>query len=224
MFSIIPGIVQSSPDFLVTVFPEYRSRSRCYHAPMLRAGFILTGGQSSRMGTDKALLPWSQTTVVEHLAGIARAVAGSVTLVGEPRRYRHLGMPCLADLRPGLGPLSGLEAALSATEAPWNLILACDMPDVAPELLERLFACTSDSNALAVLVRDQNSRVHPLCAVYHRQCLPVIQRALNQGQFRLMNVVEILNPIYLEINSTVHNINTPEERAAFCSPELQHGQ
>lgn len=191
---------------------------------MLRASFILTGGKSLRMGTDKALLPWNQTTVVEHLAGIARAVAGSVTLVGEPSRYRHLGLPCLEDLRPGFGPLSGLETALSASEAAWNLILACDMPNVSAEILDRLFTCAAPSNALAVLLRDQSSQVHPLCAVYRQDCLPVIQRALDQGQFRLMNVAESLNPVYVDIDSTVSNINTPEERNEFCFPELQHGQ
>jgi molybdenum cofactor guanylyltransferase len=182
---------------------------------MPRAAFILTGGKSSRMGTDKALLPWNQTTVVEHLAGMAIEVAGSVTLVGEPHRYQHLGLHCIADLRPGLGPLSGLEAALTATEAAWNLILACDMPNVSSKMLERLFVCASESNALAVLLRDQQSRVHPLCAVYHHDCLPPIQHALDHGHFRLINLAECLNPAYLDIDSTVYNINTPEELSAL---------
>jgi molybdenum cofactor guanylyltransferase len=191
---------------------------------MQRAGFILTGGQSSRMRTDKALLPWKQTTVVEHLAGIARAVAGSVTLVGEPGRYRHLSLPCLQDLRPGFGPLSGLEAALSTTEAAWNLILACDMPNVNPEVADRLFARAAGSNTLAVLLRDENATVHPLCAVYHRACLPAVQQALDRGQLRLTSLAESLNPAYLDINFIVRNINTPEEWAAFYSSEHQHGK
>src|SRR6185437_4100723 len=97
---------------------------------MQRAGFILTGGRSSRMGSDKALFPWHGTTVVEHLSGMVASVAGSSTLVGHPERYSHLGLPCLADLRPECGPLSGIETALAGTSAEWNLILACDVPEV----------------------------------------------------------------------------------------------
>ena len=80
------------------------------------------------MGRDKALLEWRGATVAEHLAGMAGRLVGQVCLVGEPDRYRHLPLRSIPDLRPGNGPLGGLETALAATDAEFNLVLACDQP------------------------------------------------------------------------------------------------
>lgn len=191
---------------------------------MKRAGFILAGGRSSRMGTDKALLPWQNTTIVEHMAQTVRSVADSVTLIGEPGRYRNLGLPCIADIRPGLGPLAGLETALSAAQTRWSVVLPCDMPGVGADVLAMLCEVAGRSNSRAVLLRDSNGTVHPLCGLYRRDCLPDIQRALDAGQLRLMEVVERIGPEYIGIAFCIPNINTPEQwSAAVHCGESVHG-
>jgi molybdopterin-guanine dinucleotide biosynthesis protein A len=91
-----------------------------------RAGFVLVGGNSSRMGRDKARLPFHGTTLVEHVASTVADAAGSVTLVGAPERYASLGFPMLVDSRTGAGPLAGIHTALASSPAAWNLIVACD--------------------------------------------------------------------------------------------------
>lgn len=178
---------------------------------MQRAGFILTGGRSFRMRTDKALLPWRGRTVVESLAAAVKTAAGSCTLVGAPERYSSLGIPCLADLRPGLGPLSGLEAALSATAADWNLILACDFPEVTPELLRSLLDHASCAGNDVTVTLGAEREQQPLCAVYHRRCLAAVRDALDRSEKRLMEVVRSLHPAIFRTASPLHNINTPEE-------------
>ena len=101
----------------------------CYHSNMDRmAGFVLVGGNSTRMGRDKAQLPLHGRTLVEHIAGAVAEAAGSVTLIGAPERYPDLGIRMLPDSRPGAGPLGGICTALASTDAEWNLIVACDMP------------------------------------------------------------------------------------------------
>ena len=107
------------------------------------AGFVLTGGRSSRMGRDKALLPIEGSLLVERTAERVRAAAGSVTLIGAPARYAHLGLPVLPDLvedgGPG-GPICGLHTALKTTRADWNLVVACDMPGLTAGFLSDLLA------------------------------------------------------------------------------------
>jgi molybdopterin-guanine dinucleotide biosynthesis protein A len=176
------------------------------------------------MGTDKALLPWRHITMVEQAAQILRSVADSVTLVGEPERYRNLGFPCIADLRPGLGPLAGLEAALSTTQTLWSVVLPCDMPGVDASVLAMLCDSAGGSSSKAVLLRDVKGIVHPLCGLYRRDCLTEIQRALDAGQLRLMDVVKGIGPAYVDIACSVTNINTPEQwsAAVHCS-ESFHG-
>jgi len=176
------------------------------------------------MGTDKALLPWRNTTMVEYAAQIMRSAAGSVTLIGEPDRYRNLGLPCIADIRPGLGPLAGLETALSATQTCWNMILPCDMPGIDAGTLLRLCQAADRSSSQAVLLRDSEGVVHPLCGLYRRDCLPEIQSALDAGQLRVMDVAALLHPAYVDIAFSIPNINTPEQwTAAIHSCEPFHG-
>jgi molybdenum cofactor guanylyltransferase len=178
---------------------------------MQRAGFILTGGRSSRMGSDKALFPWYGKTVVEHLSSLVASVAGSATLIGHPERYSHLGLRCLPDLHPGCGPLSGLEAALAATDVDWNVILSCDIPDISARLLESLFDYALECNAAVALVRDSESVLQPLCAVYHRRCLAPVRAALDRNELHLLDVVQQLQPAFFDIDQRIQNINTPED-------------
>src|SRR5512142_2916527 len=109
------------------------------------AGFVLAGGRSSRMGQDKALLPWKGSTLIESVAREVFNAAGSVTLIGSPERYGSLGFPVISDKIQGCGPLGGLHAALSVTTAEWNILVACDMPAVTSELLKELLAAAEVS-------------------------------------------------------------------------------
>jgi molybdopterin-guanine dinucleotide biosynthesis protein A len=182
---------------------------------MQRAGFILTGGQSSRMGTDKALLPWRGTTVVEYLSHLVATVAGSSTLVGHPERYLQVGFPCLSDLRPGCGPLSGIETALFATSADWNLVISCDIPEIGAELLSGLFERAMTKGADVTLIRDGEGRLQPLCAIYHRRCLETVRNALDRNALSLLDVVNQLGPAFFDTSACFQNINTPEDWRAL---------
>lgn len=184
---------------------------------MRRAGFILTGGNSSRMGRDKALLPWGKATVVEHLARLLQPVSDTVTLVGQPQRYGHLAIPCIPDLRPGVGPVGGIETALASTDADACLVLACDIPDVPSAWLIELFRSAESGEALFTGIRDAAGALHPLCAVYRRESLAIVQNALNGGERRLLRVVDRLKPVWIDAADVLANINTSEEWQAACS-------
>ena len=106
---------------------------------MSRAGYLLVGGESSRMGRDKALLPLAGRTLLESLADLIEVAAGTVTLVGHPERYVEFRYPATADIEGQLGPLGGVVSALRSSKAAWNVIVACDMPEVALDLLRTLF-------------------------------------------------------------------------------------
>jgi molybdopterin-guanine dinucleotide biosynthesis protein A len=136
---------------------------------MAAGGYVLTGGASSRLGRDKALLAYHGHTLVEHIAAQLQAACGHVTLVGAPDRYRHLGLPVIDEPCPGRGPLSGIAAALAHTEFDWNLILACDQPGVTAALLARLLAAARAGAADAVALAGEDGSPEPLCAAYHRR-------------------------------------------------------
>jgi molybdopterin-guanine dinucleotide biosynthesis protein A len=184
---------------------------------MQRAGFILTGGRSSRMGRDKALFPWRGSTVVEHLSNMVASVAESSTLVGHPERYLHLGLPAIADLRPECGPLSGIETALASTVAEWNLVVSCDIPQVTSELLRSLFDHAEAAGTAVTLIRDGANVLQPLCAVYHQRCLAAVRAALDRNELRLSRVINDLHPEFLDVAAPLLNVNTPEDWSAALS-------
>jgi len=182
---------------------------------MQAAGFVLVGGHSSRMGRDKALLPLKSGFLIQEVTAMVAGAAGTAALIGEPERYRHLGLDCLRDLRHGMGPLAGIEAALESGRGELNLIVACDMPGLETDWLRRLLLNARESDALCVASSERSGVVHPLCAVYRSNCLPAVRRALDAGRLRLLDLLHELDATTLETGSPVWNINTPQQWAAW---------
>ncbi len=189
----------------------------CGAAPVTAAGFVLAGGQSIRMGRDKALLLLNGRTLVEHTAANVAAAAGNVTVIADPVRYAHLGLPVIADHYSGCGPLGGVITALTVTQQPWNLIVACDMPNAGRSFLEALLTAAARQPADCECVAPWGLHgVEPLCAVYHRQALAKLQSARERNLLKMQTVTASLQTTFLRIASVHHlrNINTPEDWAA----------
>ena len=183
---------------------------------MQRSGFVLAGGGSSRMGRDKALLPYRGTTLVEHLARAVQEAAGSVALIGEPGRYSSLGYPVYRDKFPGCGPLGGVYTALSVSSTDWNLIVACDMPGISADVLRTLFQSAVESGKSCIVATGPTGEPEPLCAVYHRGCLPVLARAIEEKRFKMKDLVTELDTRARPVDaSALANVNTPAEWAEF---------
>ncbi|MCU1263411.1 MAG: molybdenum cofactor guanylyltransferase [Bryobacterales bacterium] len=199
--------------------------SQCYHDHLNRgvgidwAGFVLTGGKSTRMGQNKAFLSYSGRTLLERISEAVAAAAGSATLVGDPGIYGQFGLPVLRDRFPESGPLAGIEAALGSTTAEWNLIVAVDMPGVSAEFLSALCQAAGETDCLVPTTLD--GRKHPLCAGYHRRCLEPVRAALLRGERKVTAVVESLNVRYWPADelSLIQNVNTPLDWSKFLESQ-----
>jgi len=204
--------------FCVTQLTRWVS-SQCYHLRMKRAGFVLAGGRSSRMGQDKALLLFKGRPLVEHVAGEVRGAAGNVTLVGDPSRYTYLGYPVIEDIFAACGPLSGIHAALTHSTAEWNLVVACDMPEVTAEFLGMMLERAAGGRADVVLPAGPSGLPEPLCAAYHRRSLEAIARALASG---VRKVTDGLSGLKIDIWRVTdahyfHNLNTPQAWTCYSN-------
>ncbi len=179
---------------------------------MQTAAFVLAGGRSSRMGQNKALLSSGAHLLIEEVAAKLANVAGNnVAVVGPPDRFSHLPLDCLPDLRPGCGPLGGIEAALASRRGEYNLIVGCDMPGIRTGWLDALLKRSKDTGALCVAIRDGIGQIHPLCAVYRSACLPFVRSALDSGRLKLLEMLEELRAITIDIGEKLWNLNTPED-------------
>src|ERR1700733_12130723 len=185
---------------------------------MQASGFVLAGGASKRMGQDKALLPYRGTTLVEHVAKTVNDAAGSVALIGDPDRLGHLGLPVFPDELPSCGPASGIYTALKVTETDWNVLVACDMPAVSTQLLSELLhrAETATRNCVAAI--GPYGQPEPLCAVYHRRCLPALGRAIRDKRLRMRDLIKEIGALWIPVDaSLLANVNPPAEWAEFES-------
>ncbi len=184
-----------------------------------RAGFVLVGGNSSRMGRDKASMPYRGRTLVEHVASAVAEAAGSVTLVGAPERYPGLDLPRIADTRTGLGPLAGIHSALSASRAAWNLIVACDMPAVSAPFLRTLLDAAERSGCDCLIPSGPSGLPEPLCAVYHLRCLRPIGEALDCNVRKIVDgLAGVRSASWIVPESEwFRNANTPEEWTQYAN-------
>ncbi len=183
---------------------------------MLPSGFVLAGGASSRMGRDKALLAYRESTLVEYVAGAVLEAAGSVAIIGDLDRYGKLGHRVYRDKVPGCGPLGGIYTALTVSAAGWNLVVACDMPGISVEALHRLIDRDAEPGRNAVMAAGPSGEPEPLCAAYHRRCLPVLEQAIRDKRFKMRDLVGELQVELRPLEAAVlANVNTPEEWAGF---------
>lgn len=192
--------------------------------PVLVRGYVLVGGQSSRMGRDKALLELDGRTLLRKTYELLERVCGQAVIVGPAARYASLGLPLIEDARPGCGPLSGLESALADCQgsargaAEWALVVACDMPSLDERALRQLLReAEKQDGAQAIVPVSADGRRQPLCALYRAGARDAVSKQLETGNFRLLEALGRLACRWVPFDSSRHflNVNTPEEWEAI---------
>ena len=184
-----------------------------------RRGFLIAGGKSSRMGTNKAFLDFGGQTLLDRALGVLGAACGNVTIVGDPTTFADFA-PVVSDVFPGCGPLGGIHSALASSSAELNLMLAVDMPFVSRDLLEFLLRAAEDADAI-VTVPKTSRGFQPLCAVYRPSFLSAAEQALRAGKYkidatfaglplRVLEEAELTAAGFSE--KCFFNVNTPEDR------------
>jgi len=166
------------------------------------------------MGRDKALLPFRGGHLAESVAAAVEAAAGSVTVVGRADLGRFRAIP---DIHPGEGPLGGILTALADSESDWNLVVACDMPEITAGFLAGLLDAATAAGTDALVPRGPSGRPEPLCAVYHRRCLGSLQAAFDRGVRKVMQAVgEVAASICPVVEvAQFQNVNTPEDWSGY---------
>ena len=188
------------------------------------AAVVLAGGRSRRMGRDKATLPLSGERLVDRAVRIARGAFDEVVVVrGHPERpaIPGLDVPQVADEIPGQGALGGIHAGLVAIGAPAAVVIACDMPLLEGAFLTWIGEQLGDRE---VAVPRCAGGLQPLCAAYHRRCLPVIEAFLVHGQRQVYAFYPRVRTRELHLDAggpwrgredLFTNVNTPAELAAL---------
>jgi len=149
---------------------------------------IQAGGQSSRIGTDKALILFKGQPLIERIIQRLRPIADEILITSnQPEDLLFLGYPVYPDLYPGLGALGGLYTALYYSQNPVVLIVATDMPFPSLALYQKQIEFLV-AQAMDVVIPVSHEGFEPFHAVYRREaCLPAVKQALETGQKRMIS-------------------------------------
>jgi molybdopterin-guanine dinucleotide biosynthesis protein A len=198
-------------------------------------GIVLCGGQSRRMGSSKALLPFGGETMLQRVVRLLGTVVSPIAVVGAPQQT----LPDLPDDvaitfddREGRGPLEGLRAGLRALPDRVGIayVTSCDVPLFVPDFARRMIDLLGDHD---VAVMEIDGFAHPLSAVYRRATLPHVEVLLAQDRLRpvyLFDMVRTRRVQPAEVSDvdpqllTLRNLNTPEDyREALAIAGLVDG-
>jgi molybdopterin-guanine dinucleotide biosynthesis protein A len=176
-------------------------------------GFVLAGGASTRMGQDKALIPFRGRPLIQIAVEALQPVCRRVFLLAPEDRYSFLNLPRIADRLPNSGPLAALAAALEQSDTDSNLFLPCDMPFLTGDVLVRMLGLSRGVDA--VVPRDQRGHWFPLSAGYRTSCRPAMDDQLQRSIFKVDSffpqiVVRAL-PTSDFPEETFANINSPSD-------------
>lgn len=182
---------------------------------------IQAGGKSSRMGTDKAFVPFRGrpliATVIDAVAGLGDEL---ILITNKPDDYAHLGLPMFGDLYPETGPLGGIYTALRCAAHPYVLTVACDMPWLNRPLLEYMAGLRRTAD---VIVPRWDKYPEPLHAVYSQACLEPIREKLEAEQYKITAFFGRVRVRFVDRQEierfdpdgrSFANVNTPDELAS----------
>jgi molybdopterin-guanine dinucleotide biosynthesis protein A len=180
--------------------------------------FVLAGGKSSRMRSDKAFLRLGDETLLTQALKLAGAVASEVCIVGDAKKFAAFGR-VVEDVYRERGPLGGIHAALSGSTTEVNVMLAVDLPFVTQKLLQYLLSRALESGAMVTVPRT-GSGFQPLGAVYRRGFAEVAEQSLLEGKNKIDSLFARVETCVIEESELVRagfseqmfrNLNTLEE-------------
>jgi molybdenum cofactor guanylyltransferase len=150
---------------------------------------VLCGGQSSRMGQDKASLLIGAETFLQRAIRIGRAVSDDVIVVARASQPAPPGVRVVHDPIEDLGPLAGISEGLAASRTDLNIVIACDMPLIKPAVLQRFVAAIGEHDACVAMV---DGRASVLCGVYRSRVAPIARQMVDHGERRVTAFVDRL--------------------------------
>ncbi len=160
---------------------------------------VLSGGKSSRLGTNKALVDLNGITVLQYILNRLQPHFSETFIVtNEPELYADYPARVITDIYPGKGPIAGIHAALTASSAEPLFVISCDMPFITFELAEHMLEQAPGFDAVVPVLKG---RLQPTAAVYNPSCLEFLIDCLENDLLKLTRIFQDLNTRYLDENA-----------------------
>ena len=166
-------------------------------------GIILSGGKSSRMGKDKALLLYKNKTFLEHVVCAIKPLVDDILIISNNKEHQADDCTTIPDLILNSGPIAGIYTGLKHTNTENNLVLSCDIPLVQTSILELIIKNDEPDKDVVQIIDDQN--IMPLIALYKKRIAPFLLSELKTGERRLVKSINKLNKKNISVTKDQHN-------------------
>jgi len=180
-------------------------------------GIVLAGGRSSRMGSDKSLIKLKDKSLVEYAIDALKPLCSKVVISSNNFIYDFTGCEVWPDELPYRAPMIGIYSCLKRSETDVNIILSCDMPLMSTAMLQYLLE-NSVNHDITVPMHEDNF-IEPLCGIYKRSSIGILEKYINQENFRLNECIQAGSHQLVLAGSNLSfytpglfsNVNSPED-------------
>ncbi len=186
--------------------------------PTQATAIIMAGGGSSRMGTDKSMLPIKGQSMIEAICEQLRGSFDQILIsANEVDKFAFLGFEVVPDKVPEQGPLMGIASALEASANELNFVIACDIPKINLACVNRMLTEAVESQADIVIPTTGEEKYEPLFAIYRKTALESINKALSSGKRKITEVFTLCRVNHIELDDTdwLVNLNTMADYEEF---------
>lgn len=188
--------------------------------------FVLAGGKSSRMGTDKGLINFNGTPMIQHVLRLFDKMDLQTSIISSNEEYLKFEKPVYKDLIPSKGPLGGLYTALKYSESPMVLLLACDMPSINEEGIKSVMDFAETGK---ITVAKDDEKISPLFGCYPNSLKMEVKKAILADDLKMQDFVLKQDHKLLDFNAlgntnALRNLNTVEDLKAAKNSENRQYQ
>ncbi len=176
-------------------------------------GIILSGGKSSRMGSDKGFMLYKNKAFIQHIIDALKPLVTEIIIVSDNPDYDIFKLKRINDIIKDAGPLAGIYSGLEASKTTQNLVLSCDVPLINTATLQKLINQVEDD--VDIIQIKSHEKLMPLIALYKTQCKTTFLNILQLGERRLQMALNQLQVKTITLNKAEEiytaNINTPTD-------------
>jgi molybdopterin-guanine dinucleotide biosynthesis protein A len=178
-------------------------------------GIILAGGESSRMGTDKAMLQIDGKSLLEKSLELCKPMCHDILISSNNPKHRKFGFTLIHDEIKNCGPMGGIYSCLKKSETDWNFVISVDSIFITSDFIAFLISKTGIFDAVVPVHKNGKD---PLIALYNKNCLPAIQEKLDLKDYKIHHLLDSINTCFVDVESWVkkypeifRNFNRPED-------------
>jgi molybdenum cofactor guanylyltransferase len=160
-------------------------------------GVILSGGKSSRMGSEKGLVKYKGKALVEYSIGVLKPFCEEIVISTNSMDYSDFGYSTISDIVSGIGPMGGMFSVMHERKADNYFFIACDTPHLNIQMAKDLIKEISFADI--VVPKHSGDKIEPLFGVYSSKVLAIIKKQIDSGNYKLMDLLKACNTYYYDL-------------------------